>query len=176
VSPTGNGNRGDWTTSAIELREVRAFLLVLAEELNFARTAERLGVTHSRISQIIRLLETRVGGRLFERTSRRVRLTPVGERLRDSLAQPYAELERGFADARDVAGTLRIGMYLRVNCGPDWLEIVRLFNARHQACDVEIVDTKVDRDYLEVLRRGEVDMLASRLPLSDAPTRASKTR
>jgi DNA-binding transcriptional LysR family regulator len=62
---------------ALELREIRAFL-TLAEELHFGRTAERLELTPSRVSQTIRTLETRVGGRLFERTSRRVRLTTTG--------------------------------------------------------------------------------------------------
>jgi Bacterial regulatory helix-turn-helix protein, lysR family len=55
----------------------------------FARTAVRLGLTHSRVSQIIRSLEAQVGGRLFDRTSRRESLTPVGEQLRADLASPY---------------------------------------------------------------------------------------
>jgi DNA-binding transcriptional LysR family regulator len=156
---------------AVELRELRVFLAV-AEELHFGRAAERLQMNRSRVSQIINGLEAKVGGRLFERTSRRVGLTPVGERLRDNLAEPYSQLERGFCDAREVAvgvaGTLRVGLYARVNCGPHWLEIVRTFRARHPDCAVRIVDTKFDPSYLEILRRGEVDMLAIRLPVSDA--------
>jgi hypothetical protein len=46
--------------SDVELREIRTFL-VLAEELHFGRTAERLLVTPSRVSQTIRTLEARVG-------------------------------------------------------------------------------------------------------------------
>ena len=49
----------------LELREIRMFL-TLAEELHFGRTAERLGITPSRVSQTIRTLEARLGGRLFE--------------------------------------------------------------------------------------------------------------
>ncbi|MBO0876265.1 MAG: LysR family transcriptional regulator, partial [Pseudonocardia sp.] len=40
----------------VELREIRVFL-ALAEELHFGRAAERLGLTQSRVSQSLRLLE-----------------------------------------------------------------------------------------------------------------------
>jgi DNA-binding transcriptional LysR family regulator len=61
----------------------------LAEELHFGRTAERMFTSRSRVSQVIRAMETRAGGRLFERTSRQVRLTPLGEQLRDRLRPGY---------------------------------------------------------------------------------------
>jgi DNA-binding transcriptional LysR family regulator len=163
-----NGAPPSWPQA--DLREIHVFL-TLAEELHFGRTAERLGITSSYVSQTIRTLEARVGGKLFDRTSRRVWLTPVGERLRDNLAGPYAQLERGLADAREVAvgvaGTLRIGIYARLSCGPHWLQITRAFKARHPDCEVELIDTKFDPNYLEILRAGGVDMFASRLPLSD---------
>jgi DNA-binding transcriptional LysR family regulator len=163
-----SGAAANWPT--VELREIHVFL-TLAEELHFARTAERLGLTHSRVSQIIRGLETQVGGRLFDRTSRRVRLTPVGEQLRGDLGEPYRQLERALANAREaaigVAGPLRIGIYARVSCGPHWLPITRAFKARYPACAVVLVDTKFDHNPLDVLRAGEIDMAATRLPISD---------
>ena len=61
----------------MEFRELECFV-VLSEELHFARTAERLYLSPGRVSQLVRSLETRIGGRLFHRTSRRVRLTPLG--------------------------------------------------------------------------------------------------
>ena len=63
----------------IELRELRIFL-VLADELHFGRTADRLGISQPGVSEAVRALETRLGIKLFERTSRRVSLTPAGER------------------------------------------------------------------------------------------------
>jgi DNA-binding transcriptional LysR family regulator len=47
-----------WST--VELREIRV-LLTLAEELHFARTAERLQLTPSRVSQTLRELEAKLG-------------------------------------------------------------------------------------------------------------------
>ena len=64
-----------WQT--VELRELRVFA-TLAEELHFGRTAEKLQLTPSRISQSLRTLEEKLGGQLVHRTSRRVKLTPFG--------------------------------------------------------------------------------------------------
>ena len=64
----------------LERHEIEAFL-TLAEELHFGRTAERLHVSTARVSQTIRKLERRVGAPLFDRTSRRVELSPAGGQL-----------------------------------------------------------------------------------------------
>ena len=156
--------------STLDLREIRVFL-ILAEELHYGRAAERLTLTPSRVSQIIRTLETRVGGRLFDRTSRRVRLTPVGEHLLRSIGPVYQDLERAFETARQaatgVAGMLRIGSYSPISVGPHMVEIVHTFKTRHPDAAVEFIDTGVERNYLDVLRDGEVDMYALRLPLTE---------
>src|SRR5690606_15884816 len=68
----------------VDLRDIEIFL-TLAEELHFGRTAERLHVSTPRVSQSIAQQERRIGAPLFERTSRRVTLTPLGARLRDDL-------------------------------------------------------------------------------------------
>jgi Bacterial regulatory helix-turn-helix protein, lysR family len=65
---------------SVDTTEIEVFL-VLAEELHFGRTAERLRLPQPRVSRLVAALERRVGGTLFERTSRRVRLTPLGQQL-----------------------------------------------------------------------------------------------
>jgi DNA-binding transcriptional LysR family regulator len=65
----------------VELREIEVFL-VLAEELHFGRTAVRLRLSQGRVSQLVRALEREIGGSLFERSSRQVRLTRLGVRFR----------------------------------------------------------------------------------------------
>jgi DNA-binding transcriptional LysR family regulator len=161
-----SGARGHWPQA--DLREIHVFL-TLAEELHFARTAARLGITPSYVSQTIRTLEARVGGKLFDRSSRRVQLSPLGQRLRASLAPAYEQVEHALADARHaatgVSGRLRIGIYFTLSGGPHMANIVRTFETRHPKCEVEFVNTGYERNNLDALRDGEVEMLATRIPL-----------
>src|SRR4029450_7805658 len=96
----------------LECYELETFL-TLAEELHFGRTAERTHVSTARVSQTIRRLERRVGAQLFNRTSRRVELTPIGHRLSEDL-QPAREMivagfERAVRSGRGITGTLHVG-------------------------------------------------------------------
>lgn len=86
-------------TIGLELREVETFLRV-AEELHFGQAAARLQVSTSNVSQTIRSLERRIGGRLFERTSRTVELTATGHRLYDAWRPAHDRLSEGLREAR----------------------------------------------------------------------------
>ena len=66
--------------SELPIRSLRYFVAV-AEELHFTRAAARLFVAQQALSRDIRQLEVRLGTRLFVRSTRRVTLTPQGERL-----------------------------------------------------------------------------------------------
>ncbi|WP_153450225.1 LysR family transcriptional regulator [Streptomyces smaragdinus] len=66
--------------SELEVRELRYFVAV-AEELNFSRAAQRLGMAQPPLSKAIARMESRLGVRLLERTTRQVRLTAAGQVL-----------------------------------------------------------------------------------------------
>src|SRR5262249_39006136 len=94
------------------MTELQAFLAA-ADELHFGRAAERLRVSPSRVSQLIRAPETRVGASLFERTTRRVELTPIGTHLYADLTRVYddlhASLRRAQSAARGLTGKVTVG-------------------------------------------------------------------
>ena len=154
---------------AIELREIRVFL-TLAEELHFGRTAERLGLTQSRVSQSLRTLENQLGERLVDRTSRRVQLTKPGERLRDEISTPYRHLVDALRNSsrsgQDLTGVLRLGVAHAGAVSPPLLRIIELFESRHAQCRVEIVELPFN-DRHGPLRRGEVDLMLTRLPFKN---------
>lgn len=147
-------------------------VLVLAEGLRFGRAAARLGLTTSRTGQVVRALEARIGGRLFERTSRLVALTRLGEHLKATMA-PATSIHRrtSLRRARDRApGSLRIGLYTAINGGPYPVAIITTFERRHPTRRVQRIDTSIAHngtDQPDPLRRGDVDLLAMRRPLSD---------
>ncbi|MFE7512793.1 LysR substrate-binding domain-containing protein [Streptomyces sp. NPDC057540] len=96
----------------MELRQLRYFVTV-AEEGGFGRAAERLGVVQSAVSQQIRRLERTWGVELFERTTRRVRLSGAGERMLPEARAVLAAADRAARVAVDVTagedGVLRLG-------------------------------------------------------------------
>jgi DNA-binding transcriptional LysR family regulator len=152
---------------AVEMRHLRAFLAV-ADELHFGRAADRLRVSQSRISQLVRELETIVGASLFARNSRRVSLTPAGERLLEDVVPAYGALhhavDRVSADRGGIAGPLPLGLLLPSSGGPRLPDIIGRFERSHPGATVVIHDIDWN-DPLAQLRRAEVDLLAIRFPI-----------
>lgn len=77
----------------MELRHLRCFLAV-AEELHFARAAERLHIEQSPLSRTIKELEEDLGEQLFIRTSRSTRLTRAGKLLLEHVPRVFAALQQ----------------------------------------------------------------------------------
>ncbi|QMW68396.1 LysR family transcriptional regulator [Mumia sp. ZJ1417] len=155
----------------MELRDIEIFL-TLADELHFGRTADRLNVSQARVSQAIAKQERRMGTVLFERTSRQVRLTPVGARLRDDLRQGYELIQSGLALASRSCqvpeGVLTLATMGAV--GHEMRPVVDAFVARHPGCSVEPREFHFS-DPFGRLRRGEVDVQVTWLPVEEPDVR-----
>jgi DNA-binding transcriptional LysR family regulator len=153
----------------MERREIEIFL-TLAEELHFGRTAQRLLVSQARVSQTIARLERRFGVALFERTSRRVALTPVGAALYADVRVGHDRIERGIAAAvaagRGITGVLTVGLE-----APAVAELAAPVFARFRENNpgVEIAFRETGfTDPLDLLRSGEVDVAVTNAPVDEA--------
>ena len=94
-----------------DFAELKAFAAVV-ERASFARAAEHLGLSASALSQTIRQLETRLGVRLLNRTTRSVASTSAGARLYERIMPVMQEMDAAVAEAVEAtgrtAGTLRV--------------------------------------------------------------------
>jgi DNA-binding transcriptional LysR family regulator len=150
----------------MELRHLRYFVTV-AEELSFRRAAEKLHIAQPPLSAQIKALEQELQVRLFERTTRSVRLTPSGavflEEARAVLAAT-AHAERRAKDAEHgLAGTLRVGIIAPI--ANSWLaEILRRFRQQFPGVQLSLFEL-TSTEQLRRLRAGELDVGLLRPPV-----------
>jgi DNA-binding transcriptional LysR family regulator len=90
----------------VELQQMR-YVVAVAETGNFTRAAENCLVVQSALSHQIARLERDLGARLFDRTSRRVRLTPAGEAFLPAARQALEAAGRARAEVAAAAGEIR---------------------------------------------------------------------
>lgn len=137
----------------MDLAALRIFVTV-AELASFTRAAEQLGQTKARVSTAVQRLEAQLGTRLFQRTTRSVRLTADGELLRERSAALLAdadELQTLFQNAPgSLRGKLRVDMPTRLARN---VVIPRLpeFLAAHPLLEISLSST--DR-FVELVHEG----------------------
>jgi DNA-binding transcriptional LysR family regulator len=152
----------------MERQEIEIFL-TLAEELHFGRTAERVGVSQSRVSQTIARLERRIGAKLFDRTSRQVTLTPIGEQLRDDLTPAWRGIEeavaRAMAAGRGITGSLRIG-FSGAFTGHLLHSVAEVFGRLYPGVDTQIRQVQISDPY-GPLRAGDIELQVTEPPLAE---------
>jgi DNA-binding transcriptional LysR family regulator len=138
----------------VEQGEIEVFL-ALADELHFGRTAQRLNLSQPRVSQLLRSLERRIGGRLFERTSRRVSLTALGTRLLEGAQPAYDGLVHALTDARNLARGLRLGFLGPYGSSLD--AAIAAHHRQHPDCRIRLTQLAWT-DVFGPLRRAELDL------------------
>ncbi|MEV1010187.1 LysR family transcriptional regulator [Streptomyces sp. NPDC049881] len=150
----------------MERDELECFL-ILAEELHFTRTADRMRLSKARVSQLVQRLERRVGAPLFTRTSRRVALTALGRRLRDDLAPHHRGIEDAVARARAAAngvdGVLLAG-FTTPMAGEVVMRVAEALRADHRGLSIEVCEVSLADPYGQ-LRKGEFDVQLADFPV-----------
>jgi DNA-binding transcriptional LysR family regulator len=143
----------------MEIQTLR-YAVTLAEELHFGRAAERHFISAQPFGQHIKRLEREVGTRLFERTSRRVRLTTAGElfvqRAQAVLAQIALLQEVAADDARCDDATLRVGV-LGFGAADRWHDLRAVAQMQQPRLTLAFHDLDLVDQY-DALRQGDVDV------------------
>jgi DNA-binding transcriptional LysR family regulator len=163
----------DMILSTADFGQLRAFVAV-AEALNFTRAAERLGVSSSALSQLVRALEERVGVRLLNRNTRSVSLTEAGKRLYERVRPAVEELAAAVGQTSHLRDE-PVGL-VRVHCFRTAADryVRPVLRSFHETYPDVVLDITVDDEVVDVvacrfdaaIRIGEVierDMVAVKL-------------
>lgn len=143
----------------VSTRQLRAFRLV-AHHRNFTRAAEALFITPSGLSVLIRELESRVGFRLFDRTTRYVELTAHGRELLTVIQRSLEELDVAIAtigsSAKRTHQSISLGTtpLVAANILPP---AIREFRKQRPDVRIQLVDAELPA-LIRMVETGKLDM------------------
>lgn len=152
----------------MEMRDLHVFI-VLAEELHFGRSAERLHASTTQVSKRIKRLEAELGGPLLYRSTREVRLTELGEKLLAG-AVPHYHTHESLKQRIQERAVGRIGtVRLAVNVSATYSVLptmLRILSERRPGVNIGVVNAQGYTSYLEeALLQARVDLIVARGPL-----------
>lgn len=162
----------------MELRHLRYFVAV-AEESHFGRAAAQLHIAQPPLSQQIKQLETELGVRLLNRTTRRVELTAAGARFLERARTILAETESAAIEARRVSS----GEVGRVSVGFVGTATYAVLPRLAQVVKRDLPDLDLDLhgeiltpELVVGLRDHTLDLAVLRPPVAEADIRVSRLR
>ncbi|MGX1852794.1 LysR family transcriptional regulator [Streptomyces sp. NBC_01456] len=143
----------------MELHQMR-YVVAVAETGGFTRAAERCRVVQSALSHQIARLEKELGARLFDRTSRSVRLTAAGEAFLPVARQTLQSAERARAEVAaatgEVRGRLAVGAISTVGA-VDLARELGDFHARYPQVQISLL-MDMTEPLVEKVREGALDV------------------
>jgi len=161
----------------MELRHLRYFVTV-AEELHFGRAAARLHMAQPPLSRQIQLLENELGFSLFERSRRRVELTPAGSALLNGARHVFDMLDAAIHDARNASegesGSLVVG-YPSSLTYSGLTELLRAFRNRFPAVAITLRELP-PAEQIDALKTGNLDVGFVRSSLDDPSLVSERVR
>jgi len=143
----------------MEVRQLQIFR-ILAEELNFTRTAEKVHTVQSNVTAQIRALEEELGVPLFDRLGRRVALTDAGRRFAPFAEQALTAMEQGqrvIHAGAEPSGPMRVGSpesILTYRLPP----ILRIFRQRYPHVELSF-RPHLNETLVVELETGKLDMV-----------------
>lgn len=153
----------------MELRHLRYYVAV-AEECHFGRAAARLHIAQPPLSQQIKQLEAELGIQLLVRSTRRVELTPAGERYLTRARELLAAVDEAGVEARRVAsgdvGVVKIGF-----TGTATYELLPILSKALRSelpgVELDLRGEMLTPSQTEALMEGRIDIGLLRPPVGD---------
>ena len=153
----------------MELRQLQTFIQI-AQMQSFSRTAEMLGYSQSAVTVQIRQLENELGKRLFDRTGKKVVLTPQGEEFLEYANRILYDVHQAKAsmnDTDELKNPLHIGT-IESLCTVKFPKIIRKFREQYQMMEhneldlIYILDTpRWDSNWIKVMEKAEPVMFVT---------------
>jgi DNA-binding transcriptional LysR family regulator len=159
----------------LTLKQLRAFVAV-AEAEQFTRAADKLGLSQSAVSTLVRQLEANLGLRLFDRHTRLLRLTQPGAEILPVAKRAVADIEGIVENVHELsslsrgrvaiaAGTLQAALLLP--------RLIDAFNRRHPNVDISLHDVS-EKTVLEMVKGGAVDLGVGTVPEEESEVVGAK--
>lgn len=155
----------------MDAREL-SMVVAVAEHGTFTEAARQLHLSQSAVSSGIRSLERELGALLFHRTTRRVKLTSIGELVVEQarvVEQALRRIRDLSASAADAPGRVRLGYFSGLDPALGTMTAsLHAFRQRYPRVEVELVTSaRGSVGLLEMLRAGELDLAMTGLPGAD---------
>lgn len=145
----------------LDFQKIHYFLKV-AETLNFTKAAGELYISPQALNKQIARLEKELGGRLFERTTRKVELTEFGVFVREQfekVSRQYEEASLAIRQYRqDALGTLKVAFFQAISKKEVVHPLVQYLQAAAPGLKVELIGGEID-EVNDWLRDGRADLL-----------------
>lgn len=143
----------------MEIREIKAFV-VLAEELNFRKAAERLHMSQPPLTRLITQLEYDLDVKLFQRTTRKVELTGAGLHLLKKGKEILEKIESTEFEVRSLRKNKQGKLKISLTAGSFHSSVPRILSAfkeQFPKMNVEMIETP-NQLISSSLRSGKIDM------------------
>src|SRR5574341_1000429 len=153
----------------LSTRQLRAFV-ALAEARNFTRAAARCHLSQPAFSALIRSLESALGARLFDRTTRTVELTAEGSLFLDGAMRLLHDVQATVADLGDHVARRRgrVSLAALPALAAGWLpQVLAQFHARHPHIELDVADA-LSEECVERVRAGRADFALAAVRASAA--------
>lgn len=142
----------------LSTRQLRAFV-ALAETRNFTRAAARSHLSQPAFSALIRSLESALGARLFDRTTRTVELTAEGSLFLDGALRLLRDAEVTVADLGDHVARRRgrVSLAALPALAAGWLpQVLAQFHTQYPHIELDVADA-LSEECVERVRAGRAD-------------------